>query len=135
MKRVVIGKGIGFLIGLLAFVILPSVLPDASMMLRVGIVFWYTMMGAFIAVFGVIDYHPILKMRMNAWFRGIFIGGSMNLVLVLVAYDALVPLMATAVFFTGMSPFWLIAEGVVAGVVIDVLATKKTGEGSSLCQS
>jgi hypothetical protein len=133
MKRIVIGKGLGFLFGLLAFFVIPMVLPDVSMMMRVGVLLWYTMMGAMIGVFGVMDYHPILKMRMPAWFRGVVIGGSMNLILLLIAYDALEPHLVTATVFTNISPFWIVFEGAVLGLIIDMFITKKTGEGASLC--
>ena len=135
MKRVVVGKSLGFIVGLIGFVCMPYVFPEVSMMTRVGILFWYTLMGGMIAVFGVIDYHPVLKMRLNAWVRGVILGGSMNLALVLVGYAAIQPLMQSATIFTGMSPFWLVLEGAVVAVVIDLVLTKKTGEGSSLCQS
>ena len=37
MTRIAIGKGIGFLLGLGGFILLPHFLPDASLMLRWGI--------------------------------------------------------------------------------------------------
>lgn len=133
MKRMVIGKSLGFLFGLIAFFVIPMVLPDVSMMMRAGVLLWYTMMGAMIAMFGVMDYHPIIKIRMNAWCRGAMIGASMNFILLLVAYDALAPHLATATVFTDISPFWLVLEGAVVGVIIDLMVTKKTGEGAVLC--
>lgn len=64
ITRIAIGKGIGFLVGLAGFVSLPFFLPDVSWLLRWGILFWYTTVGAVIGVFGVFTWHPILKLPM-----------------------------------------------------------------------
>jgi len=127
--RVIAGKTTGFVIGLIGFFAIPMVMPEATLMLQFGFLFWYTMMGAMIGFLGVMDSHPWFHFRMNAWFRGIFFGGFMNLALALIAYDTLEALFATASMFTGMSPFWLVLEGAIVGLIIDLIATKKGGEG------
>ena len=68
MTRIAIGKGIGLLIGLVGFVFLPHFLPDASLMLRWGILLWYTTFGAIIGVFGVITSYPVLNLSLPWWF-------------------------------------------------------------------
>ena len=62
ITRIAIGKGIGFLFGLAGFILIPYFLPEADWQLRWGILLWYTTMGAFIGVFGVFTYHPVLKL-------------------------------------------------------------------------
>jgi len=68
MTRIAIGKGIGFLVGLVGFFLLPQLLPEAGSLIRWGILFWYTTVGAIIGVFGVFTYHPILKLPFPWWF-------------------------------------------------------------------
>ena len=51
--RIVIGKGIGALVGLMGLVSLPYFLPGVGWLPRIGIFFWYTTLGAIIGVFGV----------------------------------------------------------------------------------
>jgi len=131
-RRIVIAKSLGFAIGLLSFVLIPMFLPDATLMFRFGVLLWYTLMGAFVGVFGVMDYHPILKMKINAWLRGIILGGSMNLTLILIAFGSLEVLMSTATIFNGASLFWGVLEGMIVAVVIDLVATKYAGEGPRL---
>jgi len=131
MMRIAIGKGIGFLFGLAGFILLPSFMPDASGLLRWGILFWYPTVGAFIGVFGVVTYHPVLKLPMPWWFRSSLIGAWMNFVLVFFAYDAMED-MLIALFGEGgalSSPFWFTAEGAIIGLIIGYFATRFGGEG------
>jgi hypothetical protein len=67
ITRIAIGKGVGFLIGLLGLFFLPYFFGETDLMIRWGFVFWYTTMGAFIGVFGVFTWHPILKLPMPWW--------------------------------------------------------------------
>ena len=89
LTRIAIGKGLGFLIGLIGFTLLPFMLPDSGWLLRWGLLLWYTTMGGMIGVMGVITWHPVLKLPMPWWFRAPLIGGWMNFVLAFFAYDEL----------------------------------------------
>ena len=93
LKRVGIAKMIGLIIGLAAFLIMPSIWPSESMWLRVGILMWYTTFGAMIGVLGLFDKHPLFKFRMPFWFRGPIFGAWLNLVLAFLMHDKLVVLM------------------------------------------
>jgi hypothetical protein len=53
VTRIAIGKGVGFLVGLIGFIFLPYFLPEAGWLIRWGILLWYTTLGAIIGVFGV----------------------------------------------------------------------------------
>jgi hypothetical protein len=131
ITRIGIGKGIGFLFGLAGFICLPYFLEDAGMMLRLGIMFWYTTVGAIIGVFGVFTYHPILKLPFPWWFRASLLGAWMNFVLVFFAYDVMSAMMVSVFGEGGMlsSPFWFTAEGAIIGFVIGYFATRFGGEG------
>jgi len=120
MTRIAIGKGIGFLIGLAGFILLPYFLPEAGWLLRWGILFWYTTIGAIIGVFGVFTFHPILKLPFPWWLRAPIIGAWMNFVLVFFAYDVMGAMMVSLFGEGGMlsSPFWFTVEGAIVGSVI-----------------
>ena len=131
ITRIAIGKGIGFVFGLIGLIVWPYFLPEASWLLRWGILFWYTTVGAFIGMFGVITWHPILKLPLPWWVRSSWVGAWMNFVLVFFAYDAL---KATMVYTFGAdgalsSPFWFVLEGAIIGLIMGYFATRFGGEG------
>ena len=132
VRRVVAAKMTGFIIGLIGFVSIPFIFPDASLMLRFGVLLWYTIVGGMIGLVGIMDHHPIFHFKLNPWMRGIAIGGVMNLALALIAFDVLSSLMASTASFADMSPFWIILEGMIVGVIVDLVATKRAGDGPSI---
>ena len=131
LRRVVLGKSIGFGIGLLGFVMIPYLFPDTPLLLRIGVLMWYTMMGAMIALGGVIDEHPWFGFSIIAPVRGAIFGAIMNTILVCIAFESFVSMFSAL----DISPFWVVAEGLVIGLIIDVIITKKTGEGAALCSN
>lgn len=132
MTRIVLGKAVGFAVGLAGFVLLPLFVPDAGWLIRWGVLLWYTTLGAIIGVFGVFDWHPILKLPMPWWFRAPVLGAWMNFVLTFFAYDTM-KAMLESMFGPGgvlTSPFWFVAEGAVVGLLIGYVATRFGGEGA-----
>ncbi len=131
--RVAIGKGVGLLVGVTGFFALPYFMPEADLLLRWGIVLWYTTVGAIIGVFGVFDRHPVLDVPMPWWFRGPLIGAWMNFVLVFLAYDVMTRVMTGVFGADGLltSPFWFAAEGALVGLLIGYAATRLGGEGAA----
>lgn len=131
ITRIVIGKGLGFLFGLIGFISLPYFLAEPELMLRWGIMLWYTTMGAIIGVFGVFTYHPILKLPFPWWFRAPLIGAWMNFVLTLLLYDVLQALMLEIFGVSSLfsSPYWFVLEGALVGLFIGYFATRFGGEG------
>ena len=132
MMRIAIGKTVGLVFGLSGLILLPYFLPDAGWLLRWGILLWYTTVGAFIGVFGVVTYHPVLKLPMPWWFRATLIGAWMNFVLTFFAYDVMGEMMLALFGEHGVlsSPFWFTAEGAFIGLIIGYFATRFGGEGS-----
>jgi hypothetical protein len=131
ITRIAIGESIGLFIGLIGFISLPYFLPDASLLLRWGILFWYGTVGAVIGVFGVFTWHPILKLPMPWWFRSTFIGAWMNFVLTFFAYDDMNTIMVNVFGTDGTfsSPFWFVLEGAIVGIIMGYFSTKFGGEG------
>jgi hypothetical protein len=134
LRRVGMAKALGFGVGVIAFLVLPSLWPDADIWFRLGFLFWYTTFGVCIGVFGVMDVHPLLKFPMPPWFRGILLGGWLNLVLTFLIYDKLWAIVQNPAWPVDAfrHPLWFVVEGVVLGVLIDVVATWFGGEGRNL---
>ncbi len=131
VTRIAIGKGVGFAFGLIGFLSLPYIAPEAGLMIRWGILLWYTTPGALIGVFGVFTRHPVLKLPLPWWLRAPFLGAWMNFVLTLFAYDAMAEVMVEVFGAAGLltSPFWFVLEGALVGLVIGYAATRFGGEG------
>lgn len=130
VKRLGLAKLFGFIVGMLAFIFISLLWPDETLMFRIGFLFWYLTLGAVIGLFGVLDFHPALKLRMPFWVRGPWVGAWFNFVLVFLLHDKL--LQPFALFGISLNPFWLVLEGAVVGLLIDWLATKFGGEGKVL---
>lgn len=136
VKRIAIGKGVGLIIGVIGFFAVPFFWPEADLLLRWGVLLWYTTLGAIIAIYGVITWHPVLDLPMPWWVRAPLIGAWMNFVLTLFAYDSFQTMMLALVGTEGVwsSPFWFTAEGAVVGAVIGYIATRFGGEGMALAK-
>jgi hypothetical protein len=131
VTRIAIGKGIGAIVGLLGLIFLPYFLPDVGWLPRIGILLWYTTVGAIIGVFGVFTWHPVIRLPMPWWVRAPFVGAWMNFVLAFFAYD-LMKAMLTSMFGPEgflSSPFWFALEGAVFGIIVGYFATRFGGEG------
>ena len=128
--RIGAGKAIGLFFGLLGFVLLPMLVEGSSMLLRVGILFWYATLGAIIGVFGVYTRHPILNLPLPWWVRGAILGGWMNFLLTLIAYDQIDAVMVAmfGAYDLALSPFWMIIEGAIIGMIMDYILTRYFGE-------
>ncbi|MDH5630844.1 MAG: hypothetical protein OEY96_11895 [Gammaproteobacteria bacterium] len=131
ITRLVIGKSIGFVFGLLGFIFLPYFYPESGWLLRWGILLWYTTVGAVIGIFGVLTYHPVLKLPFPWWFRAPILGAWMNFVLTFFAFDTMQAILHNMFGEDGFmtSPFWFVAEGAIIGLIIGYFATKFGGEG------
>ncbi len=133
-QRAFIAKGIGGIIGVLTFIFLPYIWPDVTIHMRIGILVGFALMGGTVAVSGIFTQIPVFNIRFTAAVRGALLGGSFALFFILVSFDLLVTYMQTATIFTGLSPYWIIIDGLIIGALIDIIATKKVGEGKELCQ-
>jgi len=133
ITRIGIGKAIGLVFGLMGFVFVPYFLPEAGLLLRWGILLWYTTLGAIIGVFGVLTYNPILKLPFPWWFRAPLLGAWMNFVLTFFAFDTMQNMMLSVFGDNGLlaSPFWFTAEGAIIGLIMGYFATRFGGEGSA----
>ena len=132
MTRIAVGKTLGLVIGVIAFVTIPLFLPEADLWLRWGILLWYITFGAIIGLFGVFSYHPLLKLPLPWWIRASFMGAWLNFVLVFFAHKEMSAMMIGVFGEHGAltSPFWFAAEGAILGLIIGYFATRFGGEGA-----
>lgn len=131
MVRIAIGKAVGFLIGLIGFFLIPSMMTEPTALFQWGTLLWYTTVGAVIGVYGIFTYHPILKLPMRWWFRAPVIGAWFNFVLTLFIYDEAADIAANVGGGVLSSPFWFVAEGAIIGLLIGFLCTRFGGEGKA----
>lgn len=130
--RVALGKGLGFLIGLAGFAVIPYIWADASIQFRLGILFWYATVGAVVGMIGVWSRHPVLNFPMPWFIRAPVVGAWMNFVLTLFA-EAQFRTMLEAMFGPGgamTSPYWFVLEGALVAALIGWLVTRICGEGA-----
>lgn len=135
IRRVAIAKTVGFVFGLIGFFLIPIMSPGEDLMVRFGVLLWYGTLGAIVGMFGVMTYHPVLKMPMPWWFRSGVMGGWMNFVLLLFTYDRFAAMMTDYFGPSAPSPWWMILEGVFVGLVCGFFATRFGGEGKELLDS
>jgi hypothetical protein len=128
IKRIVIGKSLGFAVGLLGFFLMPVFVEQMPMMPRLGLLCWYTTFGCVVAMVGCLQRHPLLGFSMPWWFTGSVVGAWLNLVLALMFYETLEATMVGMFGEDGFlrSPFWVVLEGVIVGVVIAFAADLAT---------
>ena len=134
LMRIGIGKGLGLLVGAIGFVSLPMFMTDVSMMLKLGVLFWYITFGAIVGVFGVFSYHPVLKIPFPWWIRGAVLGAWLNFVITLFAYEQFGLIVAAMLgeYTVYLSPFWMVVEGAIIGLIFDYCLTRWFGEGHTL---
>ena len=137
MTRIIVGKAVGFVVGLVGFLTLPYFSPDADLLLRLGVLLWYTTVGAIIGMFGVYTIHPVLKLPMPWWLRATVLGAWMNFVLTFFAYERMQEILrSTFGAETWLaSPFWFVLEGALVGLFIGYLTTRIGGEGPETLQA
>ena len=128
LTRIAIAKSIGGVVGVIGFFVAPMIHPEIEMLTRIGLLFWYPTLGAFVGLFGVMNWHPIVHIALPWWFRSVFIGAWMNFVLVFFAHDAMSDLL-TVVIGPGTSAFWFVLVGGLVGGVMGYTATRFGGEG------
>ena len=131
VTRVATGKLLGFAIGLAGLPVIAWLWPDSGWMERVGFLFWYTTLGAFIGLAGVFTWHPVLRIPLPWWFSSTLLGAWMNLVLTLFIHERLAQMMIGLFGEQGVlqSPWWFVGEGALVGLFIGYFATRFGGEG------
>lgn len=131
VARIAVGKLAGLGFGALAFFVTPLLAPEASVLLRWGVMLWYLTLGALIGMAGVFTFHPVLRIPLPWQVVAPGLGAWMNFVLTLMIHDEAAAILGAAFGAESVlaNPFWLVLEGAVVGFVIGWLAHLAGGEG------
>lgn len=129
-NRIIIGKSIGFIAGLLAFFILPALGVDLDLKFGLGLIVFYTILGVLTAFGGTMNHHPLFKFPLNWWLRGSIFGLIMHVMLVLIAYDQIAIIIQSMNIGGMVSPWWALLDGVILGLIMAFTETKFAGEGN-----
>ena len=123
IRGISISKAVGFLLGIILFLATPHFVENYSEFNRWGILFWYPTVAGITGASAAFDKEPMFGWRLSWWFRGIFCGAWMHLMLVLFAADAISDFAMTVHLSAGSlsSPFWFVADGVFAGLIFALI--------------
>lgn len=129
--RIGAGKGIGLLIGLMAFISVPYFLSDVPNSFRWAVLLWYPTLGAMVGVFGIYSSHPVLSFKLPWWVRGALIGAWMNFLLTLFMLNEMSAMVAAVMgeYSRYASPYFMVLEGALVGLLIDYILTRVFGDG------
>ncbi len=128
-NRILIGKIIGIIVGLSFFFVALLLKAPLDLRLGVGLVLFYAFMGVVIAFMGMFERHPVLNFKMPWWFHGIVVGAIMHLMLVLLCYNQLIVIIKQMDIWGLVSPWWILIDGAILGLVMSFFQTKFAGEG------
>lgn len=129
MNRIIIGKTIGFVAGLLVFLILPFLGVELDFKFGLGLIVFYVVLGVLTAFMGTMDHHPLFKFPMPWWLRGLLMGLTMHLMLVLLAYEQIAVIVQSMDMLGMTSPWWALIDGTILGLIMAYAETKWAGEG------
>lgn len=134
LTRLAIGQMAGVMIGIIAFAMLPLFLPELDARIRWGIFLWYPTLGAVVALLDIVNGEESVPVALPWWLRGALVGAWMNLVATLLIFEVmrefLLSVSGPDAIFT--SPFWFVAEGAFAGLLIGYLVMRFGGEGRGI---
>lgn len=133
LTRVAVAEMAGLLIGILAFALLPAFLPDIDDRRLWGILLWYPTLGAAVALVDMVE-DDALPVPVPWWLRAAVVGAWLNFIATLLVYDMMAAFMAAAFGAAGehLSPYWFVAEGAAAAVLIGYLVTRFGGDGRGI---
>tara|TARA_R110002094_G_scaffold23446_3_gene35823 strand:+ start:404 stop:853 length:450 start_codon:yes stop_codon:yes gene_type:complete len=126
MTRTAIAKSLGFLVGLIGFWGTRTMLPTADPLLAWGVLALFVTIGGVVGISGTVNHIPIFKLAYPPWLRGGLMGGWFTFLTILFGYDmlaqALISISYLPEFFK--NPWWMIADGIVVGALIDIIVSR-----------
>lgn len=134
LTRLAVAKMVGLVIGLIGFLLIPILTPQAPMPARWGVLLWYPTMGAVIAMLEVLDDNRALPWHLPWWVRGALVGAWFNFLCVMVG-GAFMTEFLVEIFGTDSvlaTAYLFVPEGAVAGMIIAYLVMRFGGEGRAI---
>ena len=131
LSRLVAGKLVGLIAGLVFFFTMPQVWPSAELTPRLGVSLWYPLVRTVIGLVGIYRRHPVLQLPMPWWVRAPLVGAWMNFVLAFFCFPVLVGLYHDLwpSLPACAAPLLPALEGVMVGAMIGAIATCISGDG------
>lgn len=132
--RLVIGKLLGIVFGVIFMCVFVHMNNEVLSYQSFGMLILFILLGVTSGFMGIYTRHPLFGFKLPWWLRGAVVGLSFTLVLVLLDYAHFVSLMNHEIFVSlGFeSPFWVLVDGAIIGMIIDFVQTKIAGEGKEL---
>lgn len=131
-NRILVGKIIGLLTGLLVFLLAPLLGATLDLYYGLGLVVFYVLLGTTIAFVGLFDRHPVLEFNLSWWVSGVLTGLMFHIMLVLLSYES-ISIMIEQMNILGMqSPWWALLDGVILGLIMSFAEGKLAGKGNKL---
>lgn len=134
LTRFAVAMMAGLMLGILGLAILPAFLPDLDPLVRWGFFLWYPTVAGIIALAAPGGPGKAGRIVLPWWLRATAIGAWMNFVAILLAPEVMRAFMRAAFGEGGLlaSPFWFVAEGAGAGLVIGYLVMRFAAEGRGI---
>jgi hypothetical protein len=129
--RLIVGKTLGFLLGGIAFFIMPFFVPEISMQFNLGMWLLFILMGVMIGFIGIFTTHPFFNIKMPWWIHGSVVGGTFGLLLALLSYDTILIFMNLEIVqrMGFHSPYWVMIDTTIYGLIISYVTKKISGDG------
>lgn len=128
MRRIIIGKTLGGLIGGLGWVMLTLLDVDVTTRFKVALLLWYMLLGAVVAMQSMLSYHSILKVELPWWLGATVIGAWLNLILLLFIEPQIIDVSRS--LFENVtwlhSSLWFVVEGGLIGWFIGLAVLRDT---------
>lgn len=126
MKRTAIAKTLGFVAGLVGFFGTRAVSPAADPLFAWGILALFLSIGGIVGVSGTVTRIPLFNLPYPPWLRGGLMGAWFTFLCVLFGYDMLSESFQTVSYLPDFmkKPWWMIADGIVVGAVIDIVVSR-----------
>ena len=87
VQRVLYGKIVGLIIGIIALISMVYLLPETGWTIRIATMLYYTTIGAVVGMVCIDIDHPVLGIEFKWWVTSIITGAWMNFNLVLFFLD------------------------------------------------
>ena len=119
-------KLVAFAVGVVVFLVLPSLVSELNRVHRWALLFWYPTLAGVAVASNVADFSKLKLLRPPWWLRTPLIGGWLNLMVVLFASDIMRNYSLVVLSSSGKltSPFWFVLDGAIIAIISGFIAVK-----------
>tara|TARA_R110002051_G_scaffold57104_2_gene105785 strand:- start:11141 stop:11575 length:435 start_codon:yes stop_codon:yes gene_type:complete len=126
MTRTAIAKSLGFIVGLIGFWGTRTMLPTADPLLAWGVLALFLTIGGVVGISGTVHRIPMFNVVYPPWLRGGLMGAWFTFLSVIFGYDMLAATFQNIAYLPDVfkNPWWMIADGIVVGALIDIIVSR-----------